>query len=152
MDALDTKFNQSFAGKVVRKDLTKQIKEGANVPVYVLEYLLGMYCATDDEATIKDGILKVKQILADNYVRPDESEKIKAKIKEKGRYKIIDRVTAKLNEKADRYEGLLSNINIKNVIIDDSYIRKYEKLLAGGIWSILTLEYWFDENSKDSPF
>jgi len=152
MDSLDTKLNQSFAGKVVRKDLTKQIKEGANVPVYVLEYLLGMYCATDDEATIKDGILKVKQILADNYVRPDESEKIKAKIKEKGRYKIIDRVTAKLNEKADRYEGLLSNINIKNVIIDDSYIRKYEKLLAGGIWSILTLEYWFDENSKDSPF
>lgn len=152
MDALDTKLNQSFAGKVVRKDLTKQIKEGANVPVYVLEYLLGMYCATDDEATIKDGILKVKQILADNYVRPDESEKIKAKIKEKGRYKIIDRVTAKLNEKADRYEGLLSNINIKNVIIDDSYVRKYEKLLAGGIWCILTLEYWFDENSKDSPF
>jgi ATP-dependent Lon protease len=152
MDALDTKLNQSFAGKVVRKDLTKQIKEGANVPVYVLEYLLGMYCATDDEATIKDGIQKVKQILADNYVRPDESEKIKAKIKEKGRYKIIDRVTAKLNEKADRYEGLLSNINIKNVIIDDSYIRKYEKLLAGGIWSILTLEYWFDENSRDSPF
>jgi len=152
MDALDTKLNQSFAGKVVRKDLTKQIKEGANVPVYVLEYLLGMFCATDDEATIKDGILKVKQILADNYVRPDESEKIKAKIKEKGRFKIIDRVTAKLNEKADRYEGLLSNINIKNVIIDDSYIRKYEKLLAGGIWSILTLEYWFDENSKDSPF
>ena len=147
MDALDTKLNQSFAGKVVRKDLTKQIKEGANVPVYVLEYLLGMYCATDDEATIKDGILKVKQILADNYVRPDESEKIKAKIKEKGRFKIIDRVTAKLNEKTDRYEGLLSNINIKNVIIDGSYIRKYEKLLAGGIWSILTLEYWFDENS-----
>ena len=152
MDALDTKLNQSFPGKVVRKDLTKQIKEGANVPVYVLEYLLGMYCATDDEATIKDGIQKVKQILADNYVRPDESEKIKAKIKEKGRYKIIDRVTAKLNEKADRYEGLLSNINLRNVIIDDSYIRKYEKLLAGGIWSILTLEYWFDENSKDSPF
>lgn len=152
MDTLDTKLYQSFAGKVVRKDLTKQIKEGANVPVYVLEYLLGMYCATDDEATIKEGIMKVKQILTENYVRPDESEKIKAKIKERGRYKIIDRVTAKLNEKADRYEGLLSNINIKNVIIDDSYIRKYEKLLAGGIWSILTLEYWFDENSKDSPF
>jgi len=152
MDSLDVKLNQSFAGKVVRKDLTKQIKEGANVPVYVLEYLLGMYCATDDESTIKEGIQKVKQILADNYVRPDESEKIKAKIKEKGRYKIIDRVTAKLNEKADRYEGLLSNINIKNVIVDDSYIRKYEKLLAGGIWCILTLEYWFDENSKDSPF
>ena len=152
MDTLDTKLNQSFPGKVVRKDLTKQIKEGANVPVYVLEYLLGMYCATDDEATIKDGIQKVKQILSDNYVRPDESEKIKAKIKEKGRYKIIDRVTARLNEKADRYEALLSNINLRNVIVDDSYVRKYEKLLAGGIWCILTLEYWFDENSKDSPF
>ena len=152
MDALDSKLNQSFAGKVVRKDLTKHIKEGANVPVYVLEYLLGMYCATDDEATIKEGVLKVKQILAENFVRPDESEKIKAKIKEKGRYKIIDKVSAKLNEKADRYEGLLSNINIRNVIIDDSYIRKYEKLLAGGIWCILTIEYYYDELSKDTPF
>jgi ATP-dependent Lon protease len=152
MDNLDIKLNSSFAGKVVRKDLTKQIKEGANVPVYVLEYLLGMYCATDDEQTIKEGVEKVKQILAENYVRPDESEKIKAKIKEKGRFKIIDRVSAKLNEKMDRYEGLLSNISLKNVIIDDSYVRKYEKLLAGGIWCILTLEYWFDENSKDSPF
>jgi ATP-dependent Lon protease len=152
MDTLDIKLNSSFAGKVVRKDLTKQIKEGANVPVYVLEYLLGMYCATDDAQTIKEGVEKVKQILAENYVRPDESEKIKAKIKEKGRFKIIDRVSAKLNEKMDRYEGLLSNISLKNVIIDDSYVRKYEKLLAGGIWCILTLEYWFDENSKDSPF
>ncbi|MBK9524257.1 MAG: protease Lon-related BREX system protein BrxL [Bacteroidetes bacterium] len=152
MDALDIKLNKAFPGKVVRKDLTKQIKEGANVPVYVLEYLLGMYCATDDEATINEGIQKVKQILADNYVRPDESEKIKSKIKDKGRFKIIDKVTVKLNEKADRYEGYLSNSNIRNVVVDDSYIRKYEKLLAGGIWCILTLEYFFDENSKDSPF
>lgn len=152
MDSLDIKLNQSFAGKVVRKDLTKQIKEGANVPVYVLEYLLGMYCATDDEATIKDGIQKVKQILAENYVRPDESEKVKSKIKEKGRYKIIDKVSAKLNEKEDRYEGMLSNINIRNVILSDSYIRNYEKLLAGGVWCILTLEYYYDENSNDSPF
>jgi ATP-dependent Lon protease len=138
MDNLDIKLNGSFAGNVVRKDLTKQIKEGANVPVYVLEYLLGMYCATDDEQTIKEGVEKVKQILAENYVRPDESEKIKAKIKEKGRFKIIDRVSAKLNERMDRYEGLLSNISLKNVIIDDSYVRKYEKLLAGGMWCILT--------------
>lgn len=152
MDSLDVKLNQSFTGKVVRKDLTKQIKEGANVPVYVLEYLLGMYCATDDEATIKDGIQKVKQILAENYVRPDESEKVKSKIKEKGRFKIIDKVSAKLNEKEDRYEGMLSNINIRNVILSDSYIRKYEKLLAGGVWCILTLEYYYDENSNDSPF
>lgn len=152
MDALDIKLNQSFTGKVVRKDLTKQIKEGANVPVYVLEYLLGMYCATDDEATIKDGIQKVKQILAENYVRSDESEKVKSKIKEKGRFKIIDKVSAKLNEKEDRYEGMLSNINIRNVILSDSYVRKYEKLLAGGVWCILTLEYYYDENSSDSPF
>ena len=122
MDALDIKLNKAFPGKVVRKDLTKQIKEGANVPVYVLEYLLGMYCATDDEATINEGIQKVKQILADNYVRPDESEKIKSKIKDKGRFKIIDKVTVKLNEKADRYEGYLSNSNIRNVVVDDSYI------------------------------
>jgi len=152
MDSIDAKLNQSFPGKVVRKDLTKQIKEGANVPVYVLEYLLGMYCATDDEQMIQEGIQKVKQILAENYVRSDESEKIKAKIKGKGRYKIIDRVSAKLNEKADRYEGFLSNTNIRNIIVDDSYVRKYEKLLAGGIWCILTLEYYFDENSGDSPF
>lgn len=122
MDALDIKLNKAFPGKVVRKDLTKQIKEGANVPVYVLEYLLGMYCATDDEATINEGIQKVKQILADNYVRPDRSEKIKSKIKDKGRFKIIDKVTVKLNEKADRYEGYLSNSNIRNVVVDDSYI------------------------------
>lgn len=152
MDALDVKLYQSFPGKVVRKDLTKQIKEGANVPVYVLEYLLGMYCSTDDEITIREGIQKVKQILAENYVRPDESEKIKAKVKEKGRFKIIDKVTAKLNENADRYEGLLSNINLRKVIIDDTYIRKYEKLLAGGIWCILTLEYYYEESSKDTPF
>lgn len=152
MDTLDIKLNQSFAGKVVRKDLTKHIKEGANVPVYVLEYLLGMYCATDDDTAINEGVQKVKQILAENYVRPDESEKIKAKIKEKGRFKIIDKVSVKLNERADRYEGMLSNIDIRNIIIDDSYIRKYEKLLAGGIWCILTIEYWYDENSKGSPF
>lgn len=152
MDSIDMKLNKVYPGKVVRKDLTKMIKEGANVPVYVLEYLLGMYCATDDEATIKEGVEKVKQILADNYVRKDEAEKIKSKVKEKGRYKIIDRVSAKLNEKQDRYEGYLSNININKVIVDDSYVRKYEKLLAGGIWCIITLEYYFDENSSDSPF
>jgi len=89
MDNLDIKLNQHFTGKVVRKDLTKQLKEGINVPIYVLEYLLGMYCASDDEATIKDGIAKVKQILAENYVRPDEAEKIKYRIKDKGKYKII---------------------------------------------------------------
>jgi len=152
MNTLDIKLNQSFPGKVVRKDLTKLIKEGANVPVYVLEYLLGLYCATDDETTINEGVHKVKQILAENYVRPDESEKVKSKIKEKGHYKIIDKITVTLNERQDRYEGLLSNVNLKNVVIADSYIKKYEKLLAGGIWCIVTLEYLYDENSKETPF
>jgi len=152
MDNLDSKLNHSFAGKVVRKDLTKHIKEGANVPVYVLEYLLGMYCATDDETAINEGVQKVKQILAENYVRPDESEKVKSKIKEKGHYKIIDKISVTLNEKLDRYEGLLSNVNLRNVIIADSYIKKYEKLLAGGIWCIVTMEYLYDECSKETPF
>ena len=103
MEELSVKLNKYFPGKVVRKDLTKKIKEGANVPVYVLEYLLGMYCATDDENAIRDGVLTVKKILADNFVRPDEAEKIKSKIKEKGIYTIIDKVTVRLNEKLDIY-------------------------------------------------
>ena len=105
MKDLDRKLNNCFPGKVVRKDLTKKIKEGANVPVYVLEYLLGMYCATDDNAAIEEGIKTVKRILADNFVRPDEAEKIKSKIRENGSYTVIDKITVKLNEKADRYEA-----------------------------------------------
>ncbi|MFN8577972.1 MAG: protease Lon-related BREX system protein BrxL [Candidatus Sericytochromatia bacterium] len=149
---LNQKLNKYFPGKVVRKDLTKSLREGINVPVYVLEYLLGMYCSSDDETVIRDGIQRVKQILADNYVRPDEAEKIKSKIKEKGRYKIIDKVTVKLNERENRYEALLSNINLKNIIVNEMYVRTFEKLLAGGIWCILTIDYYFDENSKESPF
>ncbi len=152
MDTLDIKLNQSYEGKVVRKDLTKLIKEGANVPVYVLEYLLGMYCATDDEQTIAAGIAKVKEILSKNYVRPDESEKIKSLIREKGRYKIIDKVSAKLNERADIYQGMLHNININGVNIDDEYIRRYEKLLSGGVWCIITVEYEYEESAKTTPF
>lgn len=149
---LNQKLNKYFAGKVVRKDLTKSLREGINVPVYVLEYLLGMYCSSDDENTIKDGIKRVKQILADNYVRPDEAEKIKSKIKEKGRYKIIDKISVKLNERENRYEALISNINLKNVIVNEMYVRNFEKLLSGGIWCILNIDYFYDENSKESPF
>lgn len=152
MTDLDTKLIQNYMGKIVRKDLTKLIKEGANVPIYVLEYLLGMHCSVEDETAVQEGLQRVKQILAENYVRPDESEKIKSKIREKGVYKIIDKVTVKLNEKTDRYEGLISNINIKGAAIDHSYVKKYEKLLAGGIWCILKLEYEYDESSKDTPF
>ncbi len=150
---LNSKLNQEFIGKVVRKDLTKSIKEGANVPIYVLEYLLGMYCATDNEEQIHEGVAKVKDILAKNYVRPDEKEVIKSRIKEKGRYKIIDKVTVKLNDKEDVYEAEFSNLGINKIVISDEYVKKYQKLLSGGIWVIVTLEYYFDENAKGaSPF
>lgn len=151
---LDSLLNEHFSGRVVRKDLTKLIKEGANVPVYVLEYLLGMYCASDDEEVIQEGIRTVKRILADNYVRPDESEKIKSKIKEMGTgvYTIIDKVTVKLNERKDVYQALLSNLGIKGIEIPSSTVKEYEKLLVGGIWCIISMEYFYDETSKSSPF
>lgn len=149
---LDRLLNAHFAGKVVRKDLTKLIKEGANVPVYVLEYLLGMYCASDDEATIQNGMTMVKRILAENYVRPDEAEKIKSKVRESGSYKVIDKVSVKLNEKRDVYEALLSNLGVKNAEVSDAFVRQFEKLLVGGIWCIVTLNYQFEENQRGSPF
>jgi len=150
MDHLDQQINQIYPGKVVRKDLTQRIKEGANVPVYVLEYLLGMYCATDDETTIEEGIQSVKRILAENYVRPDEAEKVKSKIRELSRFTIIDRVTVKLNEKADIYQGELANLAIRGVVIDPDIVKRNEKLLGGGIWCILQLEY--EAGADPSPF
>ena len=149
---LDAKLNAHFAGRVVRKDLTKLVKEGANVPVYVLEYLLGMYCASDDEETIREGLETVKRILAENYVRPDEAERVKSHIRERGSYKIIDKVTVKLNEKRDVYEALLSNLGTKGVEIPTHMIKANEKLLAGGIWCIITVQYYFEEGQKGSPF
>ena len=150
---LNTKLNEFFAGRVVRKDLTKKIKEGANVPVYVLEYLLGMYCATDDEDLIDEGVERVKRILADNFVRPDEAEKVKSKIRELGQYTVIDKLTVKLNAKKDQYEAEFSNLGLKGVPIAPHYVKEYDKLLAGGIWCILKMDYYFDEDVKDaSPF
>ncbi len=150
---LDTKLNRHFAGRVVRKDLTGMIKQGANVPTYVLEYLLGMYCATDDEEAIHDGVERVKKILADNFVRPDEAEKVKSRIKELGQYTVIDKLTVKLNEKRDIYEAEFSNLGIKGVAVSSEYVKKYEKLLAGGIWAILKMEYFYDEeNRHNNPF
>ena len=149
---LDSLLNEHFTGKVVRKDLTKLLKEGANVPIYVLEYLLGMYCASDNEEVISEGLATVKRILSENYVRPDESEKVKSKIKELGSYKVIDKVTVKLNEKRDAYEALLSNLGVKGVEVSSSIIKKYEKLLVGGIWCIVSLDYYYEENMKGSPF
>lgn len=151
MELVSQKLNQVFPGKVVRKDLTKKIKEGANVPVYVLEYLLGMYCATDDENAIQDGVDTVKKILAENFVRPDESEKIKSKIKEQGIYTIIDKVSVRLNEKIDTYEAELSNLGLKDVMIFEDVVKEYERLLVGGIWCILKIKYDYGEN-KNMPF
>ncbi len=147
---LDRKLNDAFPGRVVRKDLTQRLKEGANVPVYVLEYLLGTYCATDDDLAIEEGVLRVKKILADNYVRPDEAERVKSRIREQGRFTVIDRVTVTLNDKQDRYEALLMNLGVKDIVVDSSYVTNFEKLLGGGIWCILSLEY--DASQKPSPF
>jgi len=150
---LDRKLNEVFSGRVVRKDLTKMIKEGANVPVYVLEYLLGMYAATDDEDNIHEGLERVKKILAENFVRPDEAEKIKSKIRELGQYSIIDKVTVSLNAKIDTYEAEFSNLGLKGVPISPNYVKEYDKLLAGGIWCMLKMEYFFDEEVKNhNPF
>lgn len=148
MEELNEKLNHYFAGKVVRKDLTKKIKEGANVPAYVLEYLLGMYCATNDESAIEDGVETVKRILADNFVRPDEAEKIKSKIKERGIYTVIDKVTVRLNEKLDLYQAEFSNLGIKDALIDDEIVKQYEKLLVGGIWCIIKVSYNFDDQDR----
>ena len=150
--SLDALLNLRFAGRVVRKDLTKMIKEGANVPVYVLEYLLGMYCASDDEQIIQDGLETVKRILAENYVRPDESEKVKSKIRERGSYKVIDKVTVRLNEKRDVYEAMLSNLGVKGVEIPTSTVKSFEKLLVGGIWCIISMHYYYEEGQRGSPF
>ncbi|MDZ8259430.1 protease Lon-related BREX system protein BrxL [Nostoc sp. ChiQUE01b] len=150
MHDLNQKLNSIYPGKVVRKDLTKRIKEGANVPVYVLEYLLGMYCATDDETTIEEGVTRVKNILAQNYVRPDEAEQSKSKIRELGRFTIIDRVTVTLNDRDDIYQGTLMNLGVKGVVIDPEIVKPNQKLLGGGIWCILQLEY--EAGTKPSPF
>jgi ATP-dependent Lon protease len=150
--SLDDLLNQHFAGKVVRKDLTKLLKEGANVPVYVLEYLLGSYCASNDELVIQDGLKTVKRILAENYVRPDEAEKVKSTVRERGSLKVIDKVTVALNEKRDVYEALLANLGVKGVEVSNTYVKKFEKLLVGGIWCIVTLEYFYEEEQRGSPF
>ena len=149
---LDALLNQHFAGKIVRKDLTKLVKEGANVPVFVLEYLLGNYCSSQDEVVVAEGLQTVKRVLAENFVRPDEAEKVKSLIREKGTYKVIDKVSVELNEKRDVYEAQLFGLGIKGVVVSTSFVKQYEKLLVGGIWALVTLEYFFEEGQKGSPF
>lgn len=146
--ALNRKLRQYFDGKIVRKDLTKAIKEGANVPVYVLEFLLGQYCSSDDPTVIEEGVNNVKRILADNYVRPDEAQKILSVLREKGAYTVIDRITAHLNIREDLYEAEFSNLGIKGIPLLPDYVQKYDRLLCGGIWCIMQLEYEFIEEDK----
>lgn len=140
-DEIKEKLRQHFDGKVVRKDLTKKIKEGANVPVYVLEFLLGQYCSSDDEEVIESGVQTVKRILADNFVRPDEAQKILSQLRKKGSYTIIDMVTVRLDMKKDCFFAEFSNLGVGNVPIADEYPEKFDRLLCGGIWCIIQLDY-----------
>ncbi len=150
-ESIDRKLKQYFDGKIVRKDLTKKIKEGANVPVYVLEFLLGQYCSSDDEAIVEDGLNTVKKILADNYVRPDEAQKIMSLLRQRGSYTVIDKITVHLNIKNDVYEAEFSNLGLKNIPIEESYPTKYDRLLCGGIWCIVGLDYDYIEDNKKRP-
>lgn len=148
---IDQKLRQFFDGKIVRKDLTKKIKEGANVPVYVLEFLLGQYCSSDDPEVITTGVENVKRILADNYVRPDEAQKILSMLRQRGMHTVIDKITVSLNMKKDTYEAEFSNLGIKNIPISEDYPAKFDRLLCGGIWCIVQLEYEYLEEDKDHP-
>jgi ATP-dependent Lon protease len=149
---LDCKINQHFAGVVVRKDLVKAVKGNAIVPSYVLEYLLGQYAASDDEATIQAGIDTVRQILADHYVHRNQSELVKSTIRERGRHKIIDKVTVTLNDKDDVYEAEVSNLGIKQVLVEPATITAHPKLLVGGVWCICDIEYFHSDNPKFVPW
>lgn len=140
-EVIKDKLRQCFDGRIVRKDLTKKIKEGANVPTYVLEFLLGQYCSSDDEETVQKGVETVKKILAENYVRPDESEKVLSRLRQHGSMTIIDQVTVALNLRYDYYEAHFSNLGLGGIQISDEYPEKYDRLLCGGIWCIIQLEY-----------
>ena len=147
-EIIKNKLREHFDGKIVRKDLTKKIKEGANVPVYVLEFLLGQYCSSDDEQIIEKGVQNVKRILSDNFVRPDEAQKILSKLRSQGSHTVIDRVTVHLDLRKNRYFAEFSNLGVKDVLIEDEYPDKYDRLLCGGIWCIIQLEYEFVEEDR----
>ncbi len=152
MSDLNAKINEHFAGFVVRKDLVKAVKGNAIVPTYVLEYLLGQYCATDDEASIQTGIETVKDILRKHYVHRSEAGLIQSTIKEKGRYKVIDMVSVALNEKTDSYEATFENLGIKKVAVDSGTVKQHPKLLVTGVWSIADVQYEFSEDARISPW
>lgn len=152
MTPLDKKISQHFPGLVVRKDLTKSLKGNAIVPSYVLEYLLGQHCATDDESSIQSGIETVKNILAKHFVHRNESELIKSTIKERGRHKVIDKITVELNDKAGVYEAVFTNLGVKKVQVEADYIKRHPKLLVGGVWCIAELSYQPTEDAKQEPW
>ncbi|MGR5333599.1 BREX system Lon protease-like protein BrxL [Photobacterium damselae] len=152
MSELNQKICDEFAGLVVRKDLVKTVKGNAIVPSYVLEYLLGQYCATNDEASIESGIQTVKEILAKHYVHRNEAGLVRSTIREKGRHKIIDKVSVSLNDKKDVYETEFSNLGIKKVLIDSGTVKKHPKLLVGGVWVIADIEYDHTEDKDTSPW
>ena len=148
-EIIKDKLRQNFDGKIVRKDLTKKIKEGANVPVYVLEFLLGQYCSSDDDEVIEQGVQNVKRILADNFVRPDEAQKVLSHLRSRGSHTIIDMVTVRLDIKKDCFFAEFSNLGLANIPITDEYPEKYDRLLCGGIWCIVQLDY---ETEGDNNF
>lgn len=150
-DALDEKIVRNFPGKIVRKDLTALMKRGAGIPTFVLEYLLGMYCATDDPEALAAGLDRIRKILADNYVRTEESEVIKSRIRELGQYTIIDKVSASLDERRDLYVAQLANLAIEPFVMPDEYVRKYTKMLTGGIWCIARIQYLRPEDAVEDP-
>ena len=151
-EVIKNKLRQTFDGKIVRKDLTKKIKEGANVPVYVLEFLLGQYCCSDDDAIIEKGVQNVKRILADNFVRPDEAQKILAKLRSNGSHTVIDMITVALDIKKNCFFAEFSNLGLKEVPIEDEYPEQYDRLLCGGIWCIVQLEYEYNEEDKKNGY
>ena len=152
MKELDIKSNNVFGGKVVRKDLTNRIKGNASVPTYVLEYLLGQYCATDDVETIEEGVETVKNIIAQHFVHRDEAQSIKSTIREKGSHRIIDKLSVKLNDKEDRYEANFANLGLNRVPLDDNFVKLYPKLLSEGVWSIVTMAYQSLEERDSIPW
>src|SRR5208283_3652401 len=150
-DALDDKVNRTFAGKVVRKDLVRKVKVGANVPVFVLEFLLGKYCASSDEVAIQMGLRVVNDTLANNYIRPDEAAKAQSKVKENGKYSFIDKVKVRLVD--SDYWAEAVNFNNKFLHVPNQYVRDYERLLMGGIWAQLNMRFEYDEEAKGKyPF
>lgn len=152
MNALDQKINQHFAGKVVRKDLTKLVKGNAIVPTYVLEYLLGQYCATDDEVTIAEGVESVKSVIAKHFVHRDEAQIIKSTIRDKKSHRIIDKVSVKLNDKKDVYEASFTNLGLNKVVINDSIIKQHQRLLSAGVWCLVTMAYQPSDERDVSPW